>query len=265
VAGAVGAGATLSRSVWGRCSYLALGGAVIAVLAAGGCGGGSSTVTSSGASGASGATGASGASRVSKAAFIKQADQICAEANTAIDSLSAGTSTDQSFQVSQELDITRSELQSLQALTPPQGNKSTLNDFLTAVKNEVDALTRANTAVQGGGDTSTADAELASAKQNAEAAATRYGMKDCGNAKSHHQAGASTTAVPTTTTPVPTTTPTTTTPVTPTTTTPAPAPAPVPPTGGTGGSSGGTGGSAGGTGGSGGGNGGTGGSGGVTP
>jgi hypothetical protein len=231
-----------------------------------GCGGGSSTVTSSGASGASGATGANGAAGLSKAAFIKQADQICAEANTAIDSLSAGTSTDQSFQVSQELDITRSELQSLQALTPPQGNKATLNDFLTAVKNEVDALTRANTAVQGGGDTSSADAELASAKQNAEAAATRYGMKDCGNAKSHHQqATAPTTAVPTTTTPVPTTTPTTTTPVTPTTTTPAPAPAPVPPTGGTGGSSGGTGGSAGGTGGSGGGNGGTGGSGGVTP
>jgi hypothetical protein len=240
-----------------------LGGAVLAVLVVAGCGGSSSTVTSAGASGASGATGAAGATGLSKSAFIKQADQICAEANTAIDSLSAGTGTDQSFQVSQELDITRSELQSLQGLTPPQGNKATLNDFLTAVKNEVDALGRANTAIQGGGDTSSADAELATAKQNAEAAATQYGMKDCGNARSHHaQAGGSTTAVPTTTTAVPTTTPTTTTPVTPTTTTPAPAPAPVPPTGGTGGSSGGTGGSTGGSGGS---NGGTGGSGGVTP
>ena len=124
--------------------------------------------------------------RLTKAAFIKQADQICAEANSAVDSLSAGTTSDQSFQVSQELDITRSELQSLQALTPPQENRATLNDFLTAMKNEVDALNRANTAVQSGGDTSSADAELASAKQNAESAATQYGMKDCGNAKSRH-------------------------------------------------------------------------------
>jgi hypothetical protein len=252
--------------VWGRRSYLALGSAVVAVLAVSGCGSSSSTVSSSGASGASGASGVSGSTGLSKAAFTKQADQICAEANTAIDSLSAGTSTDQSFQVSQELDITRSELQSLQALTPPQENQATLNDFLTAVKNQVDALGRANTAVQSGGDTSSADAELASAKQNAEAAATQFGMKDCGNAKSGQtRASGSTTAVPTTTTAVPTTTPTTTTPVTPTTTTPAPAPAPAPPTGGTGGSSGGTGGSSGGTGGTGGSNGGTGGSGGVTP
>jgi len=133
-------------------------------------------------------------------------------------------------------------------------------------KNEVDALNRANTAVQSGGDTSSADAELASAKQNAESAATQYGMKDCGNAKNHTQSGGgATTAVPTTTAAVPTTTPTATTPVTPTTTpAPAPAPAPAPPTGGTGGSSGGTGGSSGGAGG-GTGNGGTGGSGGVTP
>ena len=253
--------------MWGRCSYLALAGAVVAVVAVSGCGSSSSTVTSSGASGASGASGLGGSTGLTKAAFIKQADQICAEANSAIDSLSAGTATDQTFQVSQELDITRSELQSLQALTPPQENRATLNDFLTAVKNEVDALSRANAAVQSGGDTSSADAELASAKQNAEAAATQYGMKECGKAKSRHtQAGSgATTTVPTTPAPVPTTTtPTTTTPVTPTTTTPAPAPAPAPPTGGTGGSSGGTGGSSG-TGGSGGSNGGTGGSGGVTP
>jgi hypothetical protein len=235
---------------------VALGGALVAILAAAGCGGSSSAPV----------TGASGASGLTKAAFIKQADQICAEANSAVDSLSSGTSSDQSFQVSQELDITRSELQSLQALTPPQENRATLNDFLTAKKNEVDALNRANTAVQSGGDTSSADAELASAKQNAESAATQYGMKDCGNAKSHTQSGgAATTAVPTTTAAVPTTTPTATTPVTPTTTpAPAPAPAPAPPTGGTGGSSGGTGGSSGGAG-AGTGNGGTGGSGGVTP
>src|SRR4051794_23668727 len=99
---------------------MSLGGAVLAVLLVSGCGSSSSTVSSSGASGASGASGVSGSNGLSKAAFIKQADQICAEANSAVDSLSAGTGADQSFQVSQELDITRSELQSLQALTPPQ-------------------------------------------------------------------------------------------------------------------------------------------------
>jgi len=246
--------------VWGRCSYLALGGAALATVAIAGCGS-SSSAPVTGASGASGASGQSGSTATSKAAFIRQADRICAEANSAVDSLSAGSSAEQSFQVSQELDITRSELESLQALTPPQESQATLKNFLTAVKNEVDALSRANTAVQGGGDTSTADAELASAKQNAESAATQYGMKDCGTAKSRHtQPGGATTAVPPTTTAVPTTTPTTTTPVAPTTT-PAPAPAPAPPTGGTGGSSGGTGGGTGG----GSGNGGTGGSGGVSP
>ena len=239
-----------------------MGGAVLATLAIAGCGG-SSSAPVTGASGASGASGENGSTGLSKAAFIKQADQICAEANSAIDSLSAGTSPDQSFQVSQELDITRSELQSLQALTPPQENRGTLNNFLAGVKNEVDALSRANTAVQSGGDTSSADAELATARQNAESAATQYGMKDCGSAKARHtQQGGATTTVPPTTTAVTPTTPTTTTPVTPPAPAPAPAPAPppAPPSGGTGGGTGGTGGSSGGSG-----NGGTGGSGGVTP
>jgi hypothetical protein len=254
----------LIRLVWGTRAYLSLGGAVLAMLLASGCGSSSSPVTSSGASGASGASGISGSTGLSKSAFIKQADQICAEANSAVESLGGATTGDQSFRISQELDITRSELESLQALTPPSENRATLNDFLTAVKNEVDALSRANTAASSGGDTSSADAELASAKTNAEQAATQYGMKKCGNAKTRPTQPETSTSVPTTTTtPVPTTTPTTTTPV-PTTTTPAPvpAPAPAPPSGGTGGSpSGGTGGSSGaGTG-----SGGTGGSGGVTP
>jgi hypothetical protein len=254
----------LIRLVWGTRAYLSTGCAVLAVLAISGCGSSSSTVTSSGASGASGASGVSGSTGLSKSAFIKQADQICAEANSAVESLGGATTGDQSFRISQELDISRSELESLQALTPPSENRATLKDFLTALKNEVDALNRANTAASSGADTSAADAELASAKANAEQAATQYGMKECGNAKTRHTQPGTATPTPTTT-PVPTTTPTTTAPV-PTTTTPvpAPAPAPAPPSGGGSGGapSGGTGGSSsgGGTG-----SGGTGGSGGVTP
>jgi hypothetical protein len=254
----------LIRLVWSRHAYLSVGGALAAILIASGCGDSSSSPVTTGASGASGASGANGSKAVTKAAYIKQADAICAEANSAIDALSGGATTgDESLQASQELEITRSELESLQALTPPSEDRSTLNDFLTALKNEVDALTRANSAVAGSEDTTAADSELASARANAEQAATDYGMHDCGNAKSRHtQPGGSTTTAPTTTTPVPApATTTATVPTTPTTPTTAPAPPP-PPSGGTGGApSGGTGGSSGGTG-----SGGTGGgSGGVTP
>ena len=83
--------ATLTRSVWGRCAYLSLGAAVGAIFLAG-CGG-SSSAPVTGASGASGASGISGSSQLSKGEFIKQADAVCAEANTAIADLSGGTTT----------------------------------------------------------------------------------------------------------------------------------------------------------------------------
>jgi hypothetical protein len=249
----------LIRSVWGRPAYLSLCAAAAAILVASGCGD-SSSAPVTGVSGASGASGASGSTALAKSAFIKQADAICAEANSAISGLTGGATTgDESLQASQELDITRSQLQSLQALTPPDQDRSTLNDFLSALKNEVDALTRLNSAVASGGDTSAADSELASAKSNAEAAATDYGMKDCGHAKSRPtQADTTTPVTPTTTTPAPTTSVPTTTTAVPTTPTTPPtptttAPAPAPPSGGTGGApsggtGGGTGGSTGGTG-----------------
>ncbi len=252
--------ATLIRSVWGRLAYLALGAAVVAILAASGCGD-SSSAPVTGASGASGASGSSGSTALTKQAFIKQADAICAEANSAVASLSGGATTDdESLQVSQRLEITRSELQSLEGLKPPKEDRSTLDGFIAALKNEVDALTSLNSAVAGGGDTSTADSALADAKSNAEQAATDYGMRECGSARSRPTQAGSNTAPTTTTTAVPTT-PTTTTAVPTTPTTPAPAPAPPAPSGGgTGGApSGGTGG------GTGGGGGGSGGSGGVSP
>jgi hypothetical protein len=253
--------------VWGRCAYLALAGSIAAMLVVSGCGGDSSAPVT-GASGASGVSGPSGSTALTKSEFIKQADAICAEANSAIASLSGGATTgDEALEASQELEITRSELQSLQALTPPDQDRSTLQDFLNAVQNQVDALESLNTAVAAGGDTSTADSELATARSNAEQAATDYGMKECGNAKGRPtQPGTAPPVTPTTTTAAPTTTvPTTTTAVPTTPTTPTTTPAPPPPSGGTGGApsggtGGGTGGSSGGTG-----SGGTGGSGGISP
>ena len=226
-----------------------------------GCGG-SSSAPVTGASGASGASGISGSSQLSKGEFIKQADAVCAEANTAIADLSGGTTTgDEATQVSQELSIVRSELQSIQALQAPSEDQSTLKDFIAGLKNEVDALNKKNAAVAASQDTTTADSELESARTNAQQAASDYGMQDCGTGKARHTQPGASTAVPTTatTTAAPTTTvPTTTVPTTtvPTTTTPAP------PSGGTGG---GTGGGAGGGTGGGTGSGGTGGSGGFSP
>jgi hypothetical protein len=256
----------------GRCAYLSLTVAAGATLLAG-CGGGSSSTAVTGASGASGASGPSGATALTKGQFIKQADAVCGEANTAIADLSGGATTgDEATQVSQKLEIVRSEVQSLQALKAPSEGSSTIKDYLAALKNEVDALERENTAVASNGDTTAAESEFANAQANAEAAATDYGMKECGTAKARHtQAGVSTTAVPTTpttTSPPVTTTPTTTTPVPSTVPTPPTTTATIqgaPPSGGNGGGT--AGGTGGGTSGSGGGNGsgGTGGTGGVSP
>ena len=250
-----------SAQVWGRCAYLSLGVAVGAILLAG-CGD-SSSAPVTGASGASGASGAGGSSALTKAAFIKQADAVCSEANTAIAALSGGATTgDEATQVSQELEIARSELQSIQALPAPSEDRSTLDDFISALKDEVTALNHKNSAVAASADTTTAEAELATARSNAEQAATLYGMKDCGTGKARPtQVGTPTVPTTATTTAVPTTTvPTTTVPV-PTSTTPTvtTTPPPPPPSGGTGGSTGG------GTGGGDTGSGGTGGSGGVSP
>jgi hypothetical protein len=215
----------------GRHGYPLLAGA-IAALAAAGCGGDNSAPIVS-VQGASGPSGANGAVALSKPDFIKQGDAICGEANAALAGLSGGTTAgDQKTQTSQELQITRSELDSLQSLTPPDQDRSTLDKFLSGLQNEVSALTQMRTAVDQGGDTSSADAELTSATSNAESAAADYGFKDCANGASQTQpatSGAAPTA-PAPTAPAPTA-------PAPTATTPAPVAPAAPPaaTGGTGG------------------------------
>ncbi len=248
----------LDSAMWGRCAYLPLAGVfIVAALGAAGCGGSDSAPVVT-VQGASGASGAGGAATLTKSEFIDQASSICTEANDAISSLNSGTvNTSSKVQATQELQITQSELNSLESLTPPNQNRSTLKSYLSALRNEVTALMNKRDAAEQGGDTSAADAEASSARSSAQTAAGAYGLKDCAKGgPSSTTGGTGTTA--TTTTPPATTTPTT---VAPATTTPAPAPV-APPSGGTGGATGG-GTSGGGT--SGGGSGGTGGSGGISP
>ena len=206
-----------------------------------------------------GTSGDQGPTALSKDAFITQGDAICGEANAALSALEASTAvSDPELQATQELQITRSELESLQSLTPPSENRSALDRFLSALQDQVDALSRKETALDQGDDPASADAEASSAASSAQAAAQDYGFKECANASAAPTAGGTTTV------------PTVTTPATPTTTTVPTTPAP-PATGGTDGAAGGgtgtggdTGGGTGG-GGTGGGTGGTGGGGGVSP
>ena len=241
--------------MWERRPYVALaGGVVAAVLLASGCGG-SETAPVVPVQGASGASGAQGVA-LSKDQFIQQADAICGEANAALGGLSSATvGNGAETQAAQELQIVRSELTSMQALTPPSEDRSTLDAFLSSLKDEVSALDAKKAALDQGGDPSAADSELASAKSSAQSAAQDYGFKACGSgAEAPSTPGGQTTttlAAPPATTPAPTP------PVTPTPPATGGAPTGGAPTGG------GTGGGAstgGGTGG-----GGTGGTGGVSP
>ena len=191
--------------MWGRRKSVLLAGAfAAAALLAAGCGGDDSAPITT----IQGATGKQGATALSKTAFIAQADAVCGEANAALSALDTGTAAnDPKLQATQELQITRTELQSLQSLNPPDGNPSALESFLSALQDQVAALGDKKTAVDQGGDASSAEAEASSALTSAQAAAQDYGFKDCANASqaaptgcqdNHHRPAAVTT---TTTTP----------------------------------------------------------------
>src|SRR5436309_6295061 len=109
-------------------------GASIVAMALAGCGssGTSSVVTVQGASGASGAQ---GPKALSKTEFITQGDAVCGEANAALNGLSSGaTAASSKTSASQELAIVRSEYESLRSLPPSSQDRSTLNQFLSAMK-----------------------------------------------------------------------------------------------------------------------------------
>jgi hypothetical protein len=212
--------------MWGRRSYLSLAGGIAAAAALTGAGCGSSTpvIPVQGASGASGAQGIA----LSKPQFIEQADAICGEANAALAGLSnatVGNSAD--LQAAQELQIVRAELTSMQALTPPSEDRSTLDKFLSAVKDEVTALTAKKAALDQGGDVSAAETEVSNAKSSAQSAAGDYGFKSCSEG-----AQAPSTSAGQTTTTLAAPTPTTATPTTPVTPAPAPPATGGAPTGG---------------------------------
>jgi hypothetical protein len=231
--------------------------AVAAAVVVAGCGGSDSETSSIDTV----STGSSTSNAISQDAFIKQADAICAEANSAVRALPvASVGAAGNVTVTQEQQIVKGQLQSLKSLGTPDSGGPQLDRYLTALQDQVTALQQESQALQSGGDSATASAAVDTATSNAQAAARAFGMQAC--AGSATPVGTSTTTggnggtggTAGSTTPVTPVTPVT--PATPAAPAPAPTPAPVPPpaagggtgtppAGGTGGGSGGTGGSGG--------------------
>jgi hypothetical protein len=122
-------------------------------------------------------------SAVSKSQFIREADETCAEANAAIASLSAGAAADDpELLAEQQYEYTRSELEQLRTLTPPDEDRSALNRFYTALRAQIDVLNEQQLAIQRADDAAHADVstELPAAQAELRAAAADYGFEECG-------------------------------------------------------------------------------------
>jgi hypothetical protein len=120
---------------------------------------------------------------VSKSEFIQEADAVCAEANAAVANLSVGPAADDpELLAEQQYEYTRSELEQLQTLTPPEEDRSALNRFYTALRDKIDVLNKQQVAIQRADDTALADVstELPAAQAEVRAAAAGYGFKECG-------------------------------------------------------------------------------------
>ena len=115
----------------------------------------------------------------SKADFIAQADSACAEVNASIEEFAAAgqgvTEADQIAQLRQGL------VDQINDLGPPADDKATLDQFLTALSDQVTAGQKIGLATQRGEDTAQFETELDSAKTDAESAASAYGFKECGS------------------------------------------------------------------------------------
>lgn len=137
--------------------------AIVAALAAvgvAGCGGDDEPPLTPVEIGPTGPTGPSGA--LPRSELVSEADDICAEAYTALANLPAGGT-------GQRASIVKGMVNSLESLgKAPSGDRGTYEDF-------VDALDDAANAYEND-DTLAGDAALSEARQ----AAAEYGFKDCG-------------------------------------------------------------------------------------
>jgi hypothetical protein len=114
----------------------------------------------------------------SKTEFIEQADPICEEANTAITQFaSSGQGLTEADQIA---DLRQGVADELNALGPPDDDRQTLDQFLTALEQQVEAGKKIALAQARGEDTAAFEEELTTARDAGETAAAAYGFQECG-------------------------------------------------------------------------------------
>jgi hypothetical protein len=114
-----------------------------------------------------------------KSQFIAQADSACAEANASIEQFAAsGQGVTEADQIAQ---IRQGVIDQINDLGPPADDKATLDQFLSAMADQVAAGQKIGLASQRGEDTTQFETELDTAKSEAETAASTYGFKECGS------------------------------------------------------------------------------------
>ena len=122
-----------------------------------------------------------------KAQFIAQADSVCAEANASIEQFAAaGQGLTEAEQIAQ---LREGVVEQIRQLDPPADDRTTLDQFLKAMADQVSAGQKIGLAVQRGEDPTQFESELDSAKATAETAASTYGFKECGSAISSSATG----------------------------------------------------------------------------
>jgi hypothetical protein len=125
-----------------------------------------------------------------KAQFIAQADSACSDVNAQIEQFAAAgqgeTEADQIAQLRQGL------ADQIQQLGPPSDDRTTLDQFVKALGDQVTAGQKIGLAVQRGEDPSQYETELESAKSEAQTAASSYGFKECGSQISSSSSSSST-------------------------------------------------------------------------
>jgi hypothetical protein len=127
--------------------------------------------------------GGGSAGSASKSEFIDEADSICAEANAAVANLAASPAANvPELLAEQQYEYARGELEQLQTLTPPEDDRSALDRFYTALRDQIDVLRKQQLAIQRGDDDALAEVseELPAADAEVRAAAADYGFDECG-------------------------------------------------------------------------------------
>ena len=116
---------------------------------------------------------------LSKDEFIEQGDAICAETAAGVANL---TSDDSQTLAEDERELTESQLDQLRTLVPPEEDQKTLDQFFSAMEDQVDALDKRVLALDRADDTASleAETELGAATDELRSAAKDYGFEECG-------------------------------------------------------------------------------------